>query len=36
MTAKDQSNPGQCFWVAYLKDGALRENSPNHIGQHCN
>ncbi len=33
--AKDQCNPGQCCWAAYLKDGALRENSPNLLGLHC-
>jgi hypothetical protein len=24
-----QSALGECFWAAYLKDGSLRENSPN-------
>ena len=29
METKDQSSLGQCCWAAFLKDGALRENSPN-------
>lgn len=24
-------SPGGCCWAAFLKDGALRENSPNHM-----
>lgn len=35
MNANDHSNSGYCFWVAFLKDGALRENSPNYLGLHC-
>ena len=26
------SSPGSSSWVAFLKHGALRENSPNHTG----
>ena len=25
-------NPGSSSWTPFLKDGALRENSPTHIG----
>ena len=27
----DYCNPGSSCWAAFLKDGALRENSPNHL-----
>ena len=27
-------SPGGCCWAAFIKDGALRENSPNYIGLH--
>ena len=27
----DYRNPGSSCWAAFLKDGALRENSPNHL-----
>ena len=26
------SSPGSGCWAAFLKHGALRENSPNHTG----
>ena len=29
MEPKSQSALGECCWAAYLKDGSLRENSPN-------
>ena len=32
MIGKSQSTLGNCCWAAFLKDGALRENSPNHTG----
>ena len=25
-------SPGSCCWTAFIKMGALRENSPNHTG----
>ena len=32
MTVLSQSALGDCCWAAFLKDGALRENSPNYTG----
>ena len=29
MKPKTKSALGDCCWAAYLKDGSLRENSPN-------
>jgi hypothetical protein len=30
----NRSRSGDCFWAAFLKMGALLENSPNHAGSH--
>ena len=35
MNPKSQSSHGSCCWAAFIKDGALRENSPNYMGLHC-
>lgn len=32
MKFHSQSSHGSCCWAAFLKDGALRENSPNYMG----
>ena len=31
---KDYSSPGSSCWAAFIKMGALRENSPNFVDLH--